>query len=200
MTEPMIHKTLFVTMPRSGHTVLIDCLQKIFGDGMKYCEYYGHCNEIPCVDDETNVQKCHDFNLDLVVPEGWNVIVQWREPIHSILSWHQLNVSARLTDMSEPNVEWFFKKRGEYCRGFIKKWIIGYGDAKKTITYNDLTYDPAAVLWGTVCNMINSGTVYNSDVVAAAGKIKDQNTNYLEYYERNGWPLERILETIGGEG
>ncbi len=129
-----------VSYPRSGHHLLVNCLLAYFGenpyfqrtDGIKpigqllgawnfnYCDYYHHCNQVPCSHPATRFQKHHDYHYhwDSIFDENdqnesveakitmgstldplrsssqsrW--IVQYRNPVDAIVSYYILKNHA----------------------------------------------------------------------------------------------------------
>ena len=108
-------KILCITIPRSGHCLLLNLLLKYFSGNMKYpeiqglntpimcketlsagdlhyCEYYNHCRKIPCIDPHTNFQKNHDYDLSLENNPNYNYIIQFRHPVEVFISWYKFRI------------------------------------------------------------------------------------------------------------
>ena len=120
----MIRKTIFVTYPRSGHHWLMRCLQDYYGEEMVYCEHYTCCQTIPCAKQEANILKNHDFTLDLVIPEDWNVIVQYRNPQDAISSLYKVSKEKDYIKFIYDNLYWYY----EWMRKWNKKkyFLVDY--------------------------------------------------------------------------
>ena len=52
-----------ISLPRSGHHLLVRCLTQIYKDQLNYCEFYTHCRKTPCRDPATNLQKKPRFQI-----------------------------------------------------------------------------------------------------------------------------------------
>ncbi len=74
-------KILNIAFPRSGQYMLAKCLAMYFRGEFKYCEFYNHCSLTPCISNETNFQKQHDFSLELPDGPGKNYIILYRHPL-----------------------------------------------------------------------------------------------------------------------
>ena len=137
-----MNKLLIVTFPRSGHHLLVGMLQKYFGPEMVYCETYEHCNTIPCPNLTVNVQKTHDFDLDVAAPDGWKVLVQMREPLPAIVSWYETQVSRYGMEDSRRSWDEFFAEKMHFYVNFYKKWAHG----NHVIFYEELIAEPCYFL------------------------------------------------------
>jgi len=124
MTINPIRNTLFVTFPRSGHTLLMDCLQEYFGEEMRYCENYHHCNTVPCLDPATNVQKTHDFDLG-VKQEGQLIIVQTRAKPDALQSWFELRCKWDPDNVGDWMYPEFIREKGLFYDRWMMKWCTG---------------------------------------------------------------------------
>ena len=64
---------IIVSFPRSGQHLVEKILKYCCSEHnveFKYCEFYGCCNSIPCVNGN-EISKNHDFSLDLEIkPES----------------------------------------------------------------------------------------------------------------------------------
>lgn len=149
----MIKNTLFVTFPRSGHHLLMDCLQEYFGEEMHYCENYHHCNTVPCTDPTTNVQKTHDFDLD-VKQDKRLIVVQVRAKPDAVQSWAELK--CRESWYPERIKKWIKEAELFYDRWFMK-WVIG--GSFPVVTYERLTTHPVRTISTAVRQMTDMITV-----------------------------------------
>lgn len=110
---------VLATYPRSGNTYLVNRMQEILGDRMKYCESHKET-----FDPEThNVVKTHDFDLDFQVPAGWKVIVQLRYPPDAITSWFNLEIGHRVPEDTLAAWREFYPFAAQHYRAFCQKWL-----------------------------------------------------------------------------
>jgi len=164
-----MHPAMFVTFPRSGHHLTVRLLARYFSRKLDilqsgyelpgflvagpfvWCEYYRHCGQVGCADPRTVAQKNHDFALDLVLPDGWLAVVQYRNPIPAIASHYRLLLEQG--DARESRLAWRWRLRRDlrYYRRFVEKWLLGR-DAKDTfwLEYGDLMTQPEACLGALV--------------------------------------------------
>lgn len=150
----MIKKTIFVTFPRSGHHLVTNVLFKYFskninypeikGDEtrlkcrdvikageLNYCEFYHHCKAMPCPNFGTNIQKSHDFNLDLTIDNNYRYLILYRQPVEAISSWYELllrepflnSLLGKYVDYSRRSWEDFSKDALIFWKKFINKWV-----------------------------------------------------------------------------
>lgn len=117
---PPIHKTYFVTFPRSGHHWIERILSRYFQESWHYCEPYAHPElKMECCF-TTNVEKTHDFDLNFEPVAGSRIIVQCRRNINEAMrSWFSLGDSPATT------VEEFARNKQEYWLGFLARWCCG---------------------------------------------------------------------------
>lgn len=153
--------TMFVTFPRSGHHLTVRLLARYFSRKLDvlqsgyelpgflvagpfvWCEHYRHCGRVGCTDPRTVAQKNHDFDLNLVLPDGWLAVVQYRNPIPAIVSHYRLLLKQG--DARESRLAWRWRLRRDlrYYRHFVEKWVIGR-EAKDTfwLEYGELMSRP----------------------------------------------------------
>ena len=111
-----------VSLPRSGHNLLVQHLQKYFQSNevclsvpkssknqisravnsngsnsasrqkFHYCEYYYACRERPCCCSQNCFQKSHDFDLSQPVLPGQKYLVQTRAPLGLLISWFEMRL------------------------------------------------------------------------------------------------------------
>jgi len=188
---------LCVTYPRSGHHLLVNMLLKYFSrdieypdtddsrispngvndevitaGGFNYCEFYGHCNSVPCSDPRTNFQKNHDFELRLRKDRNRKHIVQYRHPLNALISLYEARLETRASagiQCEDSSREWLdfigccqlkdalgawsrmrYRKvpgRILYWKLFSRKWILN-GDLPDAchLSYERLTEQPARAL------------------------------------------------------
>jgi tetratricopeptide (TPR) repeat protein len=159
-----IEKVACITYPRSGHHLMVNALLRYFSNNLQYpeikdstrctnvlqagklyyCEHYDHCRQNPCTDDRVNLQKNHDFNLDLICKIN-KQIIQIRNPIESIVSYYKYHYGTEIREKANWMV--FAHEKAEYWKKFVNKWII-YNRNEKVLTlnYSDLIESPATIL------------------------------------------------------
>ncbi|MDH3378372.1 MAG: hypothetical protein OEQ39_15635 [Gammaproteobacteria bacterium] len=120
----MKNQVICVSIPRSGHHLIVELLTSYFDD-FKYCEYYvpeDCCKNIPCTKPKMNLQKNHDFDLSLPVNRDWHYVIQYRNPLLSAMSDFELFLSRR--DVDNPKLVWYSYavQRRNFWRSFIRKW------------------------------------------------------------------------------
>ncbi len=120
-----------------------------------YCEYYSHCNNIPCINPHNTFQKSHDFHLDLPRNDQLFYLVQIREPLPAIISWFELSLKHEFPrqgleeEPADTKEYWhkFYAKKLEFYFGFLEKWILpGENDNLIIIDYDDYTTNRLASL------------------------------------------------------
>jgi hypothetical protein len=115
----MIHRTRIVTFPRSGHHWLVRMLQHALGDEMVYSEY--HETGVTLESDPTvNVQKCHDFELDLPYKPEFRHVVQVREFLPAVLSWWKIYKGWE--SKSAPELIRFIQEKQEFYKLWNRRW------------------------------------------------------------------------------
>jgi len=143
-----------VSIPRSGHHLLVDTLLKYYsGDidfsinqGLKgtnpqnycepiragdfcYCAFYKCCQSVPCAKGTTNCQKNHDLDLDLEYNPEWKYIIQYRAPLQFLTSFYNWRfVSAKIRNYTavDSKEEWLnFIGHKAMVRHTFKKFLKG---------------------------------------------------------------------------
>lgn len=146
-----------VTLPRSGHHMLVNCLASYFSGGLKYtynnfecpkffsvnkfvyCEYYGHCKHIPCADKTTTFQKYHDVDGVLKINPKQIYLVQYRHPIDITLSLCEM---WSIRNIVEAVNTW-----AAIWNKFVNKWVFSKLKNVLPIEYNDFLIRPHQYLY-----------------------------------------------------
>lgn len=203
--------TLCATFPRSGHNLMVEALLRLCGrtnssveehKGMirsgrvVYCEHYTHCGRIPCSNATTNIQKTHDFDLKVVVPSGASVLVQFRTPVESIVSYYRRARSRGNAVDSLMGWRRFAARATLYWKGFISKWAVGGSSAPGDIqslkplcvSYHDLLTNPARCL-SDVYTLMFAETAPDFERLTAALRRLDVRPRHrienFDYYDRS---------------
>jgi len=136
-TVKSLNRTQVVTFPRSGHHYLMRILNYYFESSMHYCEFYGHCQRVPCIESSTNVQKNHDFGLKYKCIKGWSHIIQYRNPEGCLTSYYSFLVSKGQISHNLESWKNFLKEKAPYWLGFMDKWILPESKNLK-VRYSDI--------------------------------------------------------------
>jgi len=173
-----LRKITCVTLPRSGHHFLINCLLKYFSGDLSYpetdgrtpasscckvleagelfyCEFYSHCNKMPCSDERTNFQKTH--NKKIQNKQSNFYIIQYRHPLEYLVAHYEYVSKKRNISISENNWLNFLYRLKPFAPedkevNMMKKAKI-HSDASKIISWKDFV-----VKW--VINNNNPNTYY----------------------------------------
>jgi hypothetical protein len=162
-------KVQCVSLPRSGHNLLVSHLQKYFAPSsickpersgflklgtaktatgtpkcqFHYCEYYYACRSHPCTNPGNKFQKSHDFELDLPVDLGQKYLIQKRAPIDLLISWFELRLPKNRETDSADGFTRFVKRMQPYVKGFQDKWVVSKLPHRLIFDYEDYLCAPA---------------------------------------------------------
>ena len=131
-----------VSLPRSGHHLLMTILQCYFGESFRYCAGYytaNCCHATPCSRGAT-FTKSHDFDLNLPIKPGVNYLVQTRDHGSAIASDFEMAVRINFCLDTESEFVEFAKRRLQYYHGFHMKWVAP--GQFTCIEYADILFDP----------------------------------------------------------
>ncbi len=142
-----------VSLPRSGHNLLVSHLQSYFGsqdictsprgprlslsflprsapaaarlstNRFHYCEYYYSCRCRPCRNPGNVFQKSHDFKLDLPVNAEQKHLVQTRDAPGVMISWFELRLAKGREIDTADGFRDFVRRHRDYIDGFFRKWV-----------------------------------------------------------------------------
>lgn len=127
-------KFVSVSLPRSGHHLLMRILDRYFQERFHYCEFYtidDCCKAIPCVRQHGKeaifVQKTHDFEFETPILPSQAYLVQVRHIVPQILShfdyWAR---DPRSTDRDSIDCfRSFAVDRLRYYKSFFERWVYG---------------------------------------------------------------------------
>jgi hypothetical protein len=144
-----------VSFPRSGHHLLVSFLHRYFGCQFIYCEYYNHCQQIPCANPANNLQKSHDFDLELPADGAGEYLLQYRHPLYAITSNFFLHLRGQVRrnpsykDGNEPVRVWreFAVRDLTRWKTWMRKWILKNENPRTQIlAYEDLLHQPVEML------------------------------------------------------
>jgi hypothetical protein len=128
-------KTRIVTFPRSGHHWLVDGLVKQYS--IKYDEHHSTGNTLENSDCE--VQKTHDFELNVEKVEGYNHVIQLRNPLRAIESWHKIHNDHHPFPL-------FFQEKIAFYSKWMQKWVMEPTPNSIIICYEDMLKDYGSIL------------------------------------------------------
>lgn len=144
-----------VSVPRSGHNLVVRLLQALLADDLFYCERYlvaGCCQTMPCARRGTRqitFQKSHDLELDdpRDVADACYVI-QHRAPVPAILSAREKYAEefgeAMAADRGAYAV--WLGQQAHYLVSFYERWIAEPPANGVVVDYDDLVASPADAL------------------------------------------------------
>lgn len=159
-----------VSLPRSGHNLLVVHLQKYFdstltcqnekvgllsfrsrniprnaSDANKfhYCEYYYACRSHPCKDSNNSFQKSHDFELSLAVDQARKYLIQKRNPLDLLISWFEMRLLKNRERDTPDGFAAFVERMHPYINGFIEKWVDAPLPHRLVFDYEDYLQSPA---------------------------------------------------------
>lgn len=133
-----IKKTFIVSTPRSGHHLLIRGLDVSLNHKMVYSEYY-NCAHNFANCDHVNVQKSHDFELDMPITDGFQYVVLYRDKDETMKSWFEASDSGG--NLNNWTLLW-----SAYYDGFMHKWVNNAKTNKLVLKYSELIENKAEIV------------------------------------------------------
>ena len=151
---PTVH-LIGVSVPRSGHNLVVRLLQALLAEDLFYCERYlvaDCCQAMPCARRGTRritFQKSHDLELDLPRDVGDACyVIQHRAPVPAILSAREKYAEefgeAIAADRGAYAV--WLGQNAHYLVTFYERWIANPPAWSVVVDYDDLVADPAEAL------------------------------------------------------
>lgn len=184
-----------VSVPRSGHHLLIDMITKYYKSQnipFKYCEYYTCCKHRPCKKN-ANIQKSHDLNIinnnretviniaDCKIP----VLIQFRNPLYNITSDYYLHCK----NVKNTYENWlkFSKIQIIYIKNFLNKWVLSNKNKENIIfvSYESLLKDTYSILT-RIIKIISPNHNIDIDILKSITKIihRSRTLDTFEYYNK----------------
>lgn len=151
----MIHKTINVSFPRSGHHMLVEVLKCYFGDEFHYCEWHSDYYKRPDVCAETNFTKTHDHHLTWPVSPEYHHLVQVRSPLYSIASWRIHHKGQFRYFYEDQEVS---KQKVEFWAKWVNKWILSPVPNRLIVQYESLIMRKSNV-WRKVVEFVSPDAV-----------------------------------------
>jgi hypothetical protein len=132
-----INKTYLVSFPRSGHHLMVRGLTEAANHKLVYSEGYTPAHNFDTCD-HVNLQKSHDFDMDLEIKPDLTYIVLIRAFELAVDSW----IKAEQIEDAES----FRDSKVEYYDQFMAKWVSPSNENVLVITYPYLTdYKTSAI-------------------------------------------------------
>ena len=173
----MLDRVQCVSLPRSGHNLLVSHLQKYFRPasmckknryrllqfgtrsnsektptdlGFHYCEYYYACRSHPCIEARNTFQKSHDFDLLLPLQADQKYLIQKRKPLDLLISWFEMRLLKGREKDTPEGFSQFVNRMRPYVDGFRQKWIDAPMQHRLVFDYNSYLETPAQHLRAAV--------------------------------------------------
>lgn len=132
-----------VSIPRSGHHMLMNLLRDVFGETFTYCVFYAGspcCQTIPCTR-PVSIQKSHDFELDQPIDNKLLYIVEYRNFVSSTISDYKMFASNNGADCRSLWLNFAFL-RMEYYTRFLEKWALEERGNVLCVNYDEVMINP----------------------------------------------------------
>ena len=124
------YTSIFVSVPRSGHHLMVNMLKEYYGDEFKYCEFYNKacCDSYPCSNPLVKIQKHHDMDLKLKILNNFRYVIGYRDFLKSTISDFELFCRGDKLGVCDNEESWlmFSFSRLSYWKKFIHKWVLPY--------------------------------------------------------------------------
>jgi hypothetical protein len=149
-----IKQTLCPTFPRSGHNVIMRVCLGYFEDDLHWNDNHqkGKCG-IEKKPNWCNMEKSHDFDLDLKVRDDLMHIVGIRNPIHAIAGWKAM--TQREGKTKQDWRPWCKEKMVFYAR-FVEKWLYTSVPNRLVVSYERLISCPETVCTAIIMHMMEN--------------------------------------------
>lgn len=135
-----LNRTMLVSFPRSGHHLLVRGLTEALDHRLVYSEFYSCVHNFETTP-YVNLQKNHDFRLDLPFTDELHYIVLYRDFDPAVESWYKVSDARDTMTLEE-----FKAAKRPYYDGLIYKWVTQYRDRTEVVRYDDLVDDMFATV------------------------------------------------------
>lgn len=150
--DDMVYPVACVSLPRSGHHLLVRLLFGLYKRRFGYCAYYHRkdrppecCGRFPCAQPRITMAKQHDFKLTEPVPTDRPIIVQYRRFDEAVVSNFELH--ARHHPDTAEEFRKFARRWAKVYSGFVTKWVEAPVTSRRLIIrYDRLTEHPAETM------------------------------------------------------
>lgn len=138
-----MNQVMSVSFPRSGHALTTELLRAYFGPALIYSGEGPGRNEWK---PGSNFLKTHDFDLEVPIHRDRHYIVQIRNVVDSMWSWHQLTVKLDGIPDTIGTYRELFRSKLRYWTRFVDKWVLSDIPNRTIIRYTDLVNSPEKAL------------------------------------------------------
>jgi hypothetical protein len=191
VSKNTLRKVQGVSYPRCGHHLLVNCLLAYFGEtpyvqkthgesiipellgswNFTYCEFYNHCNQVPCACPHTTFQKNHDYDYH-------NPTAFWEKPTEGRPKPGEARVGSSLDTIRKQN-------------GIF--YLIQYRDALPSI----VSYYKIKTLHGDFQDWTPTGSIRFPDTIETwktqAVRFKKDWNRFMERWVRHPLPTSFLL-------
>lgn len=147
----MVHPVACVSLPQSGHDLLVRLLFSLYRRRFGYCPGYRKdpprecCGQFPCTQPRITIAKQHDFKLNQPVPTDRPIIVLYRRFDEAVVS--NFEVRARHQPDTAKEFRKFAKRWAKFYSRFVTKWVEEPAATRKLIIrYERLTEHPTETM------------------------------------------------------
>lgn len=192
-------KIVSVSLPRSGHNMLMQILRTYFQERFHYCEFYTYtiddcCKTIPCVRQHGKeaifIQKTHDFESQTPILAGQPYLVQVRHIVPQILSHFDFLVRTLPGSTARDSIDCFrsFALGGlRYYKSFFERWVYGTTAGNvKMVVYDRILSHPIDEIAGVARFVLGDGELDLSRLMGATDEAHVSPQNDIRrhrYYE-----------------
>jgi hypothetical protein len=139
-----------VSHPRCGHHMLGGALVGYFGCRFRYCEQFTTCQQRPCIDPHTTLQKDHDAFFMIPVDDPRDYLIQYRHPLYSTPSHYEYDFrDGTYRGAPESRAAWlnYAVQDVERWKIWMTKWVINNNNPRAFyMSYEAVMRDPTAEL------------------------------------------------------
>ncbi|SDG52479.1 hypothetical protein [Roseospirillum parvum] len=142
-----------ISFPRSGFHLLMRHVMDYFGEPWRWCDNNQCCQDIPCQQAHTILQKNHDFTLNTPVVAGRPYVIQYRRPYPAICSWFELDFPERLTAGEVEAWHRFAVEKALFFANLLARWSAIAPPSALFLPYERLMGDPGGWIQGLIAAM-----------------------------------------------
>lgn len=147
-----IYKTVAVSYPRSGQSLIQPVLSEYFGTRFHYCEWYNDKEKRPNVCAETNFVKTHDRDLAWHIRDDWKYLVLIRHPLFAVNSWKRFD-----QEDGDYNVGW----KLDFWAKFTTRWVVNDVPNRKIVFFESMISNPLVALSDIILFLDATSTTVN---------------------------------------
>jgi hypothetical protein len=137
-----------VSFPRSGQHLVEKILKYCCDEHnieFKYCEFYGCCNSIPCVNGN-EISKNHDFSLDLEINKNYKYLSLYRKDIIIQLeAYYRYWIKYNGEKYEYKDLLSFIRDKTPYYNEFVNKWINNKNKNILKVEYYEILDNPEKI-------------------------------------------------------